>query len=624
MHSFVILASKSGRQVDPSILDRVKHPDLPELFFVPESHVFWSNTNDSIAYCGWQAAAAIGDRGSHWHQGPHGLTAFSGTPYPKPCGWTPEGTWAEQLDRHWSERGVLASDEAFGGIYTGVHLRTEGPSYVITDPFGVGLLYVAETADVVVVANRSSLAARAITTGHERPARDVSTMRWLPLHGYVVGDGTGFAGVRALPLDAYVEFDGDCGPTIRTLWRRARTWGKMSSGPARWRSEPVWKFPDADPEADSIEARIDQTHADLLDNIRAIASLPVRQRIVHLSGGKDARLVLALIVAADVKDAFSFVTFGMPDAPDVQVAHHLAAAYDLNFAYAPTTPQGEVPFEQRLRRHVFQTSGVFDAWDLRGALGIPRTLTLTGVFGELFGRSFYGRTFAPKTLDDIQKLVMSQFRFDVDKLLTDEVREQCRQEIWAEMVTLHEHGVAVEDLFDVFYIQHRNRRWFGASQEVEGALTAFPLQSVTGLRTAFLIDVEPRRKEQLHFELIRRCDVAMSKMPFASDTWSDVCYAHLPDADEYRAIAPVEIDVPTRILWQLVRLEANWDVFARYLVEDRSNPVFTILDRQRVADLVQEQQSPTLVSAVSLYGALTAAVWMGQHEEAARMKLAGT
>ena len=49
---------------------------------------------------------------------------------------------------------------------------------------------------------------------------------------------------------------------------------------------------------------------------------------------------------------------------------------------------------------------------------------------------------------------------------------------------------------------------------------------------------------------------------------------------------------------------------------DEANPVFEIVDRQRVCDAVEHIEELEARERLQLWGAATAAIWLGHHEDA--------
>ena len=604
MHAFVVVASKTGRPLNQELLERVRQADLPELFFAPTSHLFWTNTSGSVAFCGWQAATDIGRLGSHWYADPDGLTAFDGHLWPKAGMWAPDRTWAEQLADYWRIHGVLPAYESLFGIYSAVHLSSEGPGFVVSDPFSVGLLYRSETNDALVISNRTALAARAVTRSGQRPLRDALTCAWLPYFGHLVGEGTGFVAVEILPYGTYVELPPAAGPSIRS--RGART----------------WEFAEADPQRDDPESLIGLVHADLLANVRGIASLPVPRKVLRVSGGKDSRLILALMLEAGVHDAFSFLTIGPGHAADVIVAKHLGEAFGLNLSHRESARLERTAFEKRLRIHSFQTGGVVTAWDLKGGLEISREVTVAGHCAELM-RSVLGSGHAAgRSIDsanDVYDFFLKRYPLDSAELLREDARDYLRDEVRSCVSGYLEQGIPPADIPDVFYLENKHRWWFAALHQPEVGLWVYPLQSLVGQRTAFRLGARWRMIGRLNFELLRRANTALAKQPLAENCWHEEVHAHLPDTDEYRAAAPVQSEGSMPTKWQLIQFEQSRDLFERYLVEDRTNPIFTVLDPVRVETAVRGERPLTRYQLYRLYGALTAAVWLGHHERSARV-----
>src|SRR5690606_2210183 len=132
----------------------------------------------------------------------------------------------------------------------------------------------------------------------------------------------------------------------------------------RVRATPIWRAPTERTEKDHLG--VDGVLADLIGNVESAASTPADERVLRLSGGKDSRLVLALIVAAGLQDRFRCVTSGPDHAADVVVARIIAAAagVDIEVHLGPSTMTPE-QFERQLRVHVFQTSGMLGAFTLK-------------------------------------------------------------------------------------------------------------------------------------------------------------------------------------------------------------------------------------------------------------------
>ena len=110
------------------------------------------------------------------------------------------------------------------------------------------------------------------------------------------------------------------------------------------------------------------------------AQVPARALLANITGGRDSRLVLALMLSEGITDQFVFTTFGSPQLPDTIVATAIADRFGLDHRAATRPAPSEslasavaaamasepVTYEQRIRDHLWVTSGLLSIWDLRG------------------------------------------------------------------------------------------------------------------------------------------------------------------------------------------------------------------------------------------------------------------
>lgn len=603
MHSFVIAIAKPGRDLPPHVLD-VLQQEVPDgLHFQPESRLFWTDDAERIAYGGWQAATDGLGIGSHWHVTPDRLTAFTGRPWPRGQPWAAGRSWAEQLADYWRHHAVTSAAEELSGIFLGVSVDRHGRGFVVTDPLGIALLYRAETDDAIVISSRASVGAAVVASPGEQPARDAMGVGWLAFGGELVGDRTGFSGVRVLPGGAYVAID----PRWAT---RLQWWNR-----APWSASPDLTALDRD-------ALVETVRDDLATAARDILALPGGRWTADLTGGKDSRLVLSLLLSEDLTESVAFRTTGLPDMPDAIVSRMLAERFGLRHHVEGPGALNAETFESRLLVHVFHTSGMFGAWNLKGQLGIRTGVAINGLFGELLRSNYAGVKEPLATTGTVDRF--SAFRrLDQYPLLREDARRCYREWLTEELEGQLDAGVCTQDAVDAFYARNRLRRWQGTSEEIEGRSRLFPLYSLRGFQAAFALGPMARRNEVLHFEIMRRCNDELTRFPIAKSPWRPPAFAHLDTADAYRAIEPVKATSGGAPAWQITRLEANRDVFWRHLVDDPGNPVFEVVDRSAVQRALRQELPPGPFGPQQLYGALTAAVWLGRHERVERMTPSG-
>ena len=114
MHSFAVVATRPGRQLPPDLLKLLDHPDLPDLPFVADEHLHWTDDSGRIHFAGWQAYTDVLQLGSHWHTDDRGLVAFSGHPWPRGGAWRRDSTWASQLRQMWGSAPITSGGERLG------------------------------------------------------------------------------------------------------------------------------------------------------------------------------------------------------------------------------------------------------------------------------------------------------------------------------------------------------------------------------------------------------------------------------------------------------------------------------------------------------------------------------
>jgi hypothetical protein len=166
-------------------------------------------------------------------------------------------------------------------------------------------------------------------------------------------------------------------------------------------------------------------------------------------------------------------------------------------------------------------------------------------------------------------------------------------------------GVAPEDLFDVFYVQHRLRRWIGDKPD-RFARTVFPLYSPFSTGIAMRSGWQARARASIHEAIARRAQLPIDHLAFEQGTrWRR-------DERTQRTSRPAAAPPSTERALIAQELIAMRQRAIRDAVEfDRANPAFEMVDREALlrdadcyADLDRRQQ-------IELHHALTVVLWLG-------------
>ena len=642
MHTFALVGTRPGRKLPPHVRAVLDAAAPPELTFVPDDHLRWSDPGDCLHVAGWQAGAAHLGVGSHWEVRPSGVTAFSGHPFLDARPWRSGISWASQMADLVPDLGAEGLATRLDGVFNLVHLGQDGTGFVTGDPLGVGLIYQGHNDEIVVFSNRASLVARLLTRPGQEPARDVEGSVLLAYANNLQRDHTTFVGVSPLPQASITHLV--AGSEARTDVWSTRPW--------------------IDPGLPTEEGP--ELYGPALDHLRTLthtlATLPVRaQRTLELTGGRDSRMILALLLAEEVAHDFAYVTWGGPDLPDVQVAGLLADRFGLRLhargrplpgvTAGPTAPPPQTPvgattrptmpapavgdrsFEDELRRHVWRTSGALSIWDLadRRRDASPN-LALTGQFGELL-RTNYPRTGGLSSMPDLDRYVRTGgFGFDAAGLLRRSARRHFDDQVVAQLHELRPPEGTALDAIDGFNQQARLRRWFGTTHELDNRNRLFPLYSLPATQVAFAIGSRRRRLEAVPFELIRATCPDLATLPFAPSAWPASLVADLPDAERYptspdcppwrsprsgplaRLRRPARRARPAPTLTGEQRImeniEAKIPILRAHLDLGPDHELFRYLDHDATMRAVTDLAQLDFLARRSVHDAVTAAMWL--------------
>ena len=463
-----------------------------------------------------------------------------------------------------------------GGEYAILRLHAGGELDAFSDPAGLHQLFHAETRPDVV-ANRAALVAALIG----RAEADASAGTWLATIGYRVGSASGWAGVRQL-----------------------RPGEQLSDGRLR-RGATIGPERDAPRGLDA--ALLDQGNAQAIAALRlAAGDGPVP---LPITGGKDSRAVLALALAAGLRDRLDLFTRGYEGHPDVVVGRMIAAALGLPHRREPPLGSDQRPdwtvarFVEGFARLAFQTDGGMGGWDMVTAPAFGQETLVTGHMGEVL--KAYAKREVPADLDPIA-LVQLQAPFDALGAVRAPAVARMSAAIADDLAAEMRGGARPGDLPDLFYLRHRVPNWLGGIRGVKSfeRQPIMPLGVPALMTLAFRMTPEERRMEAAHHHLVRRHAPQIEAIPFAHQSW----HAGLCIASADPILAPA--DMPLFGNWQY-SLDGNpaLRAFLADLFATTELPIWEDVDRARVIAMLREERLGYF-TGICLLG-LTVAVFHG-------------
>lgn len=635
-HCWVVVVARAGREIPPSVADRLANPGRIDLPFPVESHRSWRSANARVAAAGWSGHATALDIGSFWHEEDGGVTTFGGLPWFGDRPWASSPSWASQLSSRLESFDVDRDIEELTGVFTLLHLGADGSGWATGDPLGLGHVYEGGSRDVTVVSNRAAIVADLVgATG-----RDLESSGLLALTGSMHGRRTGFQDVRALPQGTVLHID-----------------QRGAVRPHTWATHP-WSTDDVL----SLEEAVDVAHDRLRRRVRLLAGTAAHRASCELTGGKDSRLVLGLLLDEGLAYDLTFRTWGAPGTPDVVAARQLADHFglDLHADDDPRAPAARrrpvdddgwrvrpMDYEAQLRHHLWASSGCSSFWALQRPTWPPASgLSLTGLTGEVLSTNY-------ATSSGIRgRAALSWFTrtggfgYDAAGIMHRDMAHHLYDVLVEEILRCRPPNGDLVDAIDGFYQAGRQRRWVGTTFELDERHRTLPLHDLAATRAAFAIGSRTRREEWFTFGLIERCNPDLVRIPFADDGWPEPIVASrpgcsLPPAPRSRRL-PFGMELALRPVRMRVQRSANGRVLDR-VTPRRTEPgvaevnrmrgmaekvtvlrsmldlpvhhrIWEILDRRRTLAALDRIETLTTQGTAQLHHAATAAAWLDHGE----------
>lgn len=567
MQRFVVVASRGAPTIGDRTIGLLSDPAPPSLPFDPHDHVHWRSSNGLVHVASWSADELVRPT-ARTVEG--GIVALGGLPIvtqPSDAATflRPEAV-AEQ------PAALEALTERLDGPYAIVAIRSDGAGTVVNDPFGLHPVYVSEFGSSWVLANDAALVAAVLESLSGRvPEPDEDAVAWLLLNGQMFGDATPYRGVRRLPFGsaAHLLLDGEVA---------LRPW-----------HEPPWL------RSDLPAATVDAAERRMRATVDAAVAAAPDAVSSELTGGKDSRLVLELAALAGLADQIRFCTYGPPTAPDSVAASEIAQKLGLRFETGtwPSLPGG--PTLENFVAHVRRVSAQIPCWEMAA----PREtngITLSGLTGESL-RTNFPRVAGLTTVDDATA-AFARHRFGRYHYVRPDALDDLQQRSRRLFAAPLEQDAAPEDLFDIFYVQHRLRRWIGDKPD-RFVRYVFPLYSPAAVRAAMTSGWEARANASFHEEVARRAGLPLANVSFEQGTrWRS------PAPANGGGVAPAA-SAPTRA--DELRAAAIRDA-----VEfDAANPAFELVDRNLMLADVGRYRELDRRRQIELHHALTVVLWLG-------------
>ncbi|RNL83464.1 asparagine synthase-related protein [Halostreptopolyspora alba] len=462
-------------------------------------HDAWIAPNGCVALLSWSNEPT-----HQWLPEPlNGLATASGSGVLGYTGYLNDPT---EIDRICTAPELGATVDRTGGAF-GVFRALEDGFDAVTAITRTDPVFYCQRAGLHVAGNRAvltHLVARAAEDGPRgrfppTPTYDIGPMQALVRHGFHTSDDTPFEGLSALP-----ELS-----TLRVRDGRAMILRRDPPEPPSSPPPPLRRGRDIRRVADALLASVE----------------PVRKHneaiSLSLTGGRDSRLVAALLYAAGID--FQATTRGFEDHPDVVLAREICSR--LGVTEHRVSPPEQEDDDSILVEHP-----------------LPRTLRLVRMTEGM--NSAFENVIAPKSFEVAARLsgsggeaLRGGWLLDQRDLSTEALRAKLRTialaQSWlmtpeanAAAERLHEEHLRMcePDLrvgLDRMFLKYRSGRWLPASRQATliGYCMYHPFLDHRVRWEAMSLSPEWRWSEAVVYRLITHLAPPLSRMPIADRPW---------------------------------------------------------------------------------------------------------
>ena len=531
---------------------------------------------------------------------------------------------ASALAEHWD-----GLEAALEGRFAIIRVRAAGGPHIelLTDPLGVEQVYVAERAGMSILSNSAGLVARAL------------------------GDsGWDSLGVSTFLVLDWVAGDRTLRPSVHTV-PGAQHW-TWTAGQRGWTKRRYWHYADADPPASLVDDAFVAEVGGGIGRFCARAAEINGTINAPLTGGKDSRMLAAILMAAGVPARYW--TKGVSESSDVQIALALADHYGLphRLSGRPTQDPAVTPppvsddWPSLSDQFVRQNDGLASLFLIGNIHGQPASVDRLAVTLSAMCAESARRANAQLYLDAPGASLARTVRYlpydwaDRPRgLVSADAHRIARRHVATTLERLADEGVALSNLSTVFYLEERCRRW-AANNPRELAQTedkVLPFMTRTFVMPVLATHPHERATHQIHRRITSGLVPGMGDdVPLAQGWFTSVSdpprremmtrgvMSRLPLSVQRAQLALRERLRPAKVEWEpwtpydeLSWLEANLGWAREIALSSPSSPMWDYVDRRRFEHLLDPatESRERRVNQLPLFAGLTMLAYDGFERE---------
>ncbi len=399
----------------------------------------------------------------------------------------------------------LVRGEGNLGEFTYVRINNEGSGIIARNKSGLLPLYYAENSRVQILSNRASLAAL-LKKGS--PGIDIDPIYQLsmlgvgwPLFGKTLFDGVTSVHPKSKLLLNKCQFH--VSDEDHDILHDENLISQFSVNPKRY-----W----------------DDLFDLLIESLRVFDFIDDKFPITFfLSGGKDSRLLLALLKKAQLLKRLDIVSTGAPYSHDVVVARQITSYFNLPHRFNDSIFRN-VDYSQMLPEHLFLTEGRTGPFNMAGFNEKNDRIALAG--HEIGLREdIVTKGFENVTMEEVLGLTREYFgSFDYAGVLKTEMKLHFDKLVTESFRKLSDTTPDIKNVPWRFRNETRCSGYLGLVKflgEFQNGFAPYILMTDQVLSYAYNAGAEARTAELLHFEIMKRVDPwIVYECPFGGQMWS--------------------------------------------------------------------------------------------------------
>lgn len=247
-----------------------------------------------------------------------------------------------------------------------------------------------------------------------------------------------------------------------------------------------------------------------------------------LTGGRDSRLITALMVNASV--SAHYYTYGNPSGGDAEIAAQICQKLNLPYEILGTDAADiKSGWDTAARQIAMRGDGMYPLQLITGTVAFSKreidhlNIRIWGVGGEI-ARGHYStpRLFLNKpSVADMQHYMATRLTSNYGDLIREEGVSQAQKYIHQFVSKYADYGFAPLDIPDAFYTYERVGRRAGNNIRTSMPFhdSFSPYCTRPFVEAAFAVSALQRCTEPLHYSLTRLLSPELHRMPFLNKPW---------------------------------------------------------------------------------------------------------